>query len=120
MLLRIQDFEHDKETLDDYATKVYEFEAKLKPSEEQIHSLEDNVSEQGDRLVKKDASSSPYWEHVVIIEKDLAGLSAEVSGLTTQHTVDSDLLEVTKRLMLFKEQPLSSVVWRIPRTVKSS
>lgn len=47
-------------------------------------------------MVEKDAALSSYRECVTIYEKDLASLSAEVTHLTTQHTVDNDLLGIVR------------------------
>lgn len=51
------------------------------------------MSEKSDQLVEKDASSSSYPEPVVVFEMDLANASAEVERLTTQHSVNKDLLD---------------------------
>lgn len=51
------------------------------------------MSEQSNELLEKDAFSSGYRERVVVIEKELARVSADVKSLTAQSTAEKDLLD---------------------------
>lgn len=89
----IQEFKHNRDTLDDLTDMVDETETSLKGSEEQVIFLEDIVSELSIRLVEKDAVSNSYREPVSILEKDLTSELAKVKCLTTEHIVEKDLLD---------------------------
>lgn len=71
---------------------VNDAETQLKSSKKQVHFFEDKASVQSKQLVCMDLSSSDYLEGVIVLEEDLANASIEVEHLTTQRTVDKDLL----------------------------
>lgn len=89
----VQEFEHNKNTLDDLATAVDEARTLLKSFKEQGHFLENKLFEQINQLVEKNASSSGYQERFAVLEKDLVTASAEVEGLPTGLAVDKDLCD---------------------------
>lgn len=57
---RIQEFEHNREAVDELVTEVDEADAKLRSSEEHVRFLEDDVSEQSNQLLEKDSFPHGY------------------------------------------------------------
>lgn len=98
---RIQEFENNKDTLDDLATKVDEVEAELQCSEEPVQFLKDVVSEQSNELDQKNVPSSGYRECSFVLETSFVTASAVAGRFTWQDTVDNYLLNgVCKALAL--------------------
>lgn len=67
---RIQEFEYNREILDEMATEVDETAAKLKGSNEDVLFLKDRVSERRNRFLEKGISSSGEQEHVPVLVRN--------------------------------------------------
>lgn len=89
----IQEFEHIGDTLDELVIKVDVAEKMQKGSRKHFSFHEDTVSKQSNQLLEKDAASIGYREDIVVVEQKLEISSADVVQLTTQETVERDLLD---------------------------
>lgn len=94
-----QKLEHTKDTLDVSATKIGEAEARLRGSADQVFFLDKKLSEQSNRLLSKDTSATVYQERIVVLERELTRLSADVKRLTTQHTDNKDLPDSVRTVL---------------------
>lgn len=74
-------------------TEVHRAEAKRTSSEEQVHFLEEIMSEQRKQLIEKDMSLSSFQQRDIVHEKDSASAIAEVERLSTQHKVYKNHLD---------------------------
>lgn len=90
---RIQEFDHNKDTLEDLVINVDEEEAELITSEDHVRFDEDKIK-RSSQLVEGIVTSSEYWEGVVVFENVLANASALAARLTTQHIVEKGLFDV--------------------------
>lgn len=66
----IQQFEHNKDTLEYLITKFEEAEAKLKTSRENMPYIENKLFRQCHKLVEKNASLSEYGSLLLLSEKN--------------------------------------------------
>lgn len=115
----IQEFEHVKDFVDDLVTNVEEHEAKLWNIEEQVRFFEDKVSEESKQLVEKDASSSSFAEHVVVLERTRRVHRLRLSVLPESIQSKRMCLMVSVKLLLVTRQLCISVLRRMLRSVKS-
>lgn len=90
---RVQEFEHNNDTLEDLPSEFGDAEAKLRSSEERVRFLEDKVSEDIKQLLEKDSSLNSYRERVFVTEQELASVSGGFKRLTAQHRSDKYLLD---------------------------
>lgn len=75
---RIRELENNKNSLKKLATKVVKVEATLRGSEDHVHFIEDEMSNESNYLLEKDASLRGYSERVVIIEQELAIVCTDI------------------------------------------
>lgn len=101
--LFVQKLIDSEDTLDGLAIKLDIDEATLKIFEEHVRFLEGKVAEKSIHLLAEDATATGYQKLVVVLEKEVAGLSADVKRLTAQSVADKDLLDgVRTTLVLHK------------------
>lgn len=64
----IQELEHNRDSRDEFATKVDKVEAKLRCFEEYVRFLKDKLSEQNSWLLDKDVYWSVYRDRIGVLE----------------------------------------------------
>lgn len=95
----LQEVEHNEGTLDELVTEIDEAAAKFKAFEAYAPFLEDKVFEQSNQLLEKYGSCSGYQKWIVVLEQELAIVTADVKCLTWQRTADKGQVDGDRKAL---------------------